>query len=56
MREKGPQQSRIPGKAQRKPEEPDTREIADDDLEHVTGGISSTGGGTSTSSVCVSQT
>jgi hypothetical protein len=56
MSEKELRQSQISEKAQRKSEKRDSREIADDDLEQVTGGIASTGGGTTGASVCISQT
>jgi hypothetical protein len=35
---------------------PESREIADDDLEQVTGGIGLSDGSTSAASVCISQT
>ena len=56
MSEKEKRQSQISEKVQRQPEKPVSREIADDELEQVTGGIGSTGGVGSTSSVCVSLT
>jgi hypothetical protein len=56
MSEKEHRQSQISGKVQRQPKKPVSREIADEELEQVTGGLGSTGGVGSSSSVCVSQT